>query len=91
MNLKENEERAEKPSEMKGIVFIRLCSVCPAPELSPLCGIMRPTAKVMPPILLLSTTVSEADAGGMAVEAEPSRQYSITFCCHTTDGSGEAV
>jgi len=29
--------------------------------------------------------------GGMAVEAEPSHQYSITFCCHVTDGSKGAV
>ena len=27
----------------------------------------------------------------MAVEAELSHQYSITFCCHVTGGSREAV
>jgi len=31
--------------------------------------------------------VSEAGVGGMAVEFEPSHQYSITFCCCVTDGS----
>lgn len=29
---------------------------------------------------------SEADDGGIAVDAEPSCQYSVTFCCHVTDG-----
>ena len=29
--------------------------------------------------------------GGMAIEVEPSREYSITCCCHTTDGSRGAV
>jgi len=33
---------------------------------------------------------SEVDVGGMAVEVEPSHQYSIT-CCHVTDGSRGAV
>jgi len=41
----------------------------------------------MPPILQCHPTTSEADIGGMAVEAEPSCQYSTTFCCHETDGS----
>ena len=27
----------------------------------------------------------------MAVEAEPSQQYSVVFCCHVTDGSRGAV
>jgi len=31
--------------------------------------------------------MSEAGVGGRAVEAEPSHQYSITSCRHTTDGS----
>ena len=31
--------------------------------------------------------MSEVDVGGMAVEVEPSQQYSFTFCCHVTDGS----
>ena len=30
---------------------------------------------------------SEGDAGGMAVKAESSHQYSITVCCCVTDGS----
>ena len=29
--------------------------------------------------------------GGMAVGAEPSHQYSVTFCCHVTDGRSGAV
>ena len=33
----------------------------------------------------------EADVSGMEVEAEPSSQYSITFCCSKTDGSRAAV
>lgn len=36
----------------------------------------------MPPILLCGPTTSEAnDGGGIAVEVEPSHQYSIIFCC----------
>jgi len=34
---------------------------------------------------------SETGIGSMAVGAEPSQQYSITFCCPGTDGSGGAV
>ena len=34
---------------------------------------------------------SEADVGAMAVEVEPSHQYSVTFCCCVTDGSRGAV
>ena len=45
----------------------------------------------MPPILLCWPMMSEADVGGMAVEVEPSYQYSITVCCHVTDGSRGAV
>ena len=41
---------------------------------------MRAALKVMPPILLCWPMMSEADVGGMAVEVEPSHQYSITFC-----------
>ena len=52
---------------------------------------MRPTPKVMPPILLYWPKTSEADDGGMAVEIESSRKYSITFCCCVTDGSRGAV
>jgi len=32
-----------------------------------------------------------SDVGGMAVEVEPSHQYSIPFRCHVTDGSRGAV
>jgi len=48
---------------------------------------MRAALKVMSPILWFRPMMSEADVGGMAVEAELSHQYSITFCCHVTDGS----
>jgi len=34
---------------------------------------------------------SEVDVGGMAVEADPSHQQSIMFCCCATDGSRGAV
>jgi len=34
--------------------------------------------------------MSEVDAGGMAVEVEPSSQYSITFCCHVTAADGQS-
>ena len=48
---------------------------------------MRAALKVMPPISLCWLMMSEVDAGGMAVVVELSCQYSITFCCHVTDGS----
>ena len=51
----------------------------------------RAPLKAVPPILLCWPMMSEADVGGMAVEVEPSHQYSITFCCHITDGSRRAV
>ena len=43
--------------------------------------------KVIPPILLCCPTTSETDVGDIAVEAEPSQQYSVMFCCRVTDGS----
>jgi len=54
---------------------------------------MRAALKVTPPMLPCQPRTSEADVGGMAVEAEPhtSPQYSITFCCCVTDGSRRAV
>jgi len=52
---------------------------------------MRPALKVMALILLCWLTMSETDVGGMAVGVEPSHQYSVTFCCHVTDGSRRAV
>lgn len=39
MAVKENEEIAKQPPGIKGTVFISVCSVCPAPEPSLLCGI----------------------------------------------------
>ena len=47
--------------------------------------------RVMPLILLCWPTVSEVNVGGMAIEAESSHQYYITYCCHVTDGSRGAV
>ena len=52
---------------------------------------MRAFPKVMPSVLFYWSTISEADAGGMAVEAEPSHQYSITCCYRETNDSREAV
>ena len=40
--------------------------------------------------LILLAPESEADVGGMAVEAEASQQNSITLCCRAIDGSREA-
>ena len=52
---------------------------------------MRATPKVIPSVLTCVPTASEADGGGVAVEAGHSNQYSITLCCHEIDGSrGEA-
>ena len=42
--------------------------------------------KVMPLIILYWPTTTEADVCSMAVEAESSRYYSITFCYYLTDG-----
>ena len=47
----------------------------------------RAAPKVTSLILLCWPPMSEADAGGMAMEVEPSHQYSVTFCCGVTDGS----
>jgi len=35
--------------------------------------------------------MSEAVVGGIAVEAKPSQQHSVTFCCHAADDSRVAV
>ena len=48
---------------------------------------MNAALKIIPPISLSWPTMSEVDVGDMAVEAQPSHQYSVTFCCHVTDGS----
>ena len=45
----------------------------------------------MPPLPLCQPTTSKVDVGGMAVEVEPSHQYSITCCYRVTDGSWGAV
>ena len=41
--------------------------------------------KVTLPILQCQPMMSEADAGGTAVEVEPSCQYAITCCCMIDD------
>jgi len=46
---------------------------------------------LMPPILLCWPTTSEANIVYMAEEVEPSRQYSVKFCCRATDDSRGAV
>ena len=51
----------------------------------------RAVPKLMPPILLCWLMTSEANIVDMAVEVEPSRQYSVKFCCRATDGSRGAV
>jgi len=47
----------------------------------------RVALKLMHPILLCWPMMSEADIGGMAVEVEPSHQYSVKFCCRVTNDS----
>jgi len=51
----------------------------------------RVALKLMTPILLCWPMMSEADVGDVAVEVEPSCQYSVKFCCRATDGSRGAV
>ena len=51
----------------------------------------RAALKAMPPILSCWPTMSKVDVCGMAVEAQPFCQYSITSCCHVTDSSRGAV
>ena len=51
----------------------------------------RAVPTVMPPLLLCWTMKSVVDVGGLAVEVEPSCQYSITFCYHVTDDSRGVV
>jgi len=50
----------------------------------------RANPKLMPPILLCWPMTSEANVD-MAVEVEPSRQYSVKFRCRATDDSRGAV
>jgi len=47
----------------------------------------RNVLKGTPPDLFSWPICSEADVGGIAVEAEPCHQHSITFGCHVTDSS----
>jgi hypothetical protein len=51
----------------------------------------RAAPKLMRPLLLCWPTTSEADVGDIAVEIEPSRQYSVNFFfCRATVDSREA-
>jgi len=52
---------------------------------------MRAAPKLMPPILLCWPTTSEVNVVDMAVEVEPSPQYSVKFCCRATDDSRGAI
>jgi len=52
---------------------------------------MRASLKVIPPFLLCWPMTPEADVGSIALETDPSHQYSIAFCCRVTDGSRGAV
>jgi len=52
---------------------------------------LRAAPNVVPPVAWCLPMTSEVDVGGIAVEAELSHQYSITFCCHVTDGSKGAL
>ena len=52
---------------------------------------LRLPPKVALPISLYWPKISEVDVGGMALEVEPSHQYTIMCCCCVTDGSREAV
>ena len=51
----------------------------------------RAALKETPPILLHWPDTSEVDAGGVAVEVEPSHQYSLTFSHCVTDDRRGAV
>lgn len=50
---------------------------------------MSTAPKAIPLVLLCWITMSEADIGGMAAEAESSKQYSATFCCHAANGQSD--
>ena len=45
----------------------------------------------MPPIWLCWPAVTDVDVGGIALDVEPSHQYSVTFCYPVTDSSRGAV
>ena len=55
-----------------------------------MCVCVRAALKAMPSILCWPV-MKEVDIGGMAVEVEPSLQFSITFCCLAMDGGRGAV
>jgi len=48
---------------------------------------MRYAPELTCPILFCWLIISEADVSDVAVESEPSQQYSVPFCCHVTGGS----
>lgn len=49
---------------------------------------MKAAPEVVHSVLLCQPMISEADAGGLAVKAEPSN--SVLFCCHATyDNRGQ--
>lgn len=50
---------------------------------------MRAALNVMLPVLL-GWLQLQSLVGSMAIENEPFHQYSLTFCCHVTNGSREA-
>ena len=47
--------------------------------------------KVMSPIFFMLAHDIRGGCCGMEVEVEPSHRFSITFCCHATDGSKGAA
>ena len=56
-------------------------------------GLTVSTSVILAPLdfKCLYQETSQSDVGGISVEVEPSYQYPVTFCCHETDGSGEAI
>ena len=52
---------------------------------------MRAAPKVMPTILLYWPIMSEADVDGMAVEVEPSHQYSVPYSCRATCSKDDQI
>ena len=51
----------------------------------------RATLKLMPPILLCWPTTSESNVVDMAVEVEPSCQYSVKFCFRAAEVQSDKV
>ena len=52
--------------------------------------VMRAAPKVMLPLVLCWTVMSQMHVNGVAVEGEPPHQCSIPCCCCATDGSSES-